>query len=202
MDHLPVGLDIYPHPGPCPGPASASDVAFDGHSVRNGHVDNQWCQVEKHSDCLQELCHFEPASKHCAFHQFANGLHVALKNDVDEHDGRGGRRVPPASGGVFNGFAATSATAIASNDNDGASLEKHSEALLPANANKPRDVAGSKAKVPSSNAAGSVMDVEGEDAGAKDDGGSGGRRSGGREQDGVRAWFVCATALLNYAIGT
>ena len=192
MDHLPVGLDISPHPDPCSGPAPASDIASDGHPVRNGHIDNHWRQVDEHSDCLKELCHFEPASEHCALHQFANGLHVTLKNDVGESD------VPPTSGGVLNGFATTSPTSIENNNKDGASFQKHSDALLPANANEPQDVTGSEAEMLCSNDAGLVADVEG--AGAED--GGGGRRSGGREQDGVRAWFVCATALLNYAIGT
>ena len=204
MDHLPVGLDIAIHPGPCPGPAPAPDVASDGHPVSNGHIDDHWDHVEEQSECLQELCHFEPSSERCAFHQITNGLHVALKNDVGERDGRNG--VPPVSNGVLNGFADTSPATIACDGDAEAGLQKHSEALLPANAKERLGVAGSEVQVPSCNGVSLVADEDeegvGAGAGAEVGGGGGGRRSGGREQDGVRAWCVCATALLNYAIGT
>lgn len=200
MDHLPVGIDTGPEPRPAPD----SSKIDQNESSR---------PLKETSNDLQELSHAEPVCSYnaCVFHQCASDAHVldSLKTGA-EAEARDGRcDVLPASDRILNGSAIATPNSnrsahknfIISDDGgrDCTNMQTQTDVLLNANVSsrEPDD----RPKRKCSNGAianGARLAVNGDADGAPADSGS----SSCAEQDGLRAWFVCATALLNYAIGT
>lgn len=205
MDHLPVGIDTGPDPRPAP----------DSPTIDHNESDGR--QLKETSNALQELSHAEPVCSYnaCVFHQCASDAHVldSVKTCA-EAEARDGRcNVLPASDQILNGSAIATPNSnrsahknfIISDDGgrDCTNMQTQTDVLLNTNASsrepddRPKKKCSNGAIANGASSNGARLAVNGDADGAPADSGS----SSCAEQDGLRAWFVCATALLNYAIG-